>query len=120
MGRLAFVGPAEKDCFFLRLLLANVEAPKSYTDLKIVDGVICETFQEACIRRKLIEENNTAHLCLDEAITMHMPEILRRLFVSLLVFCTPPNPKDLWEKYYDALSEDFRYKFPDCRKYSLS
>ena len=36
MGRHAFVGPAEKDCFFLRLLLANVEALKSYTDLKTV------------------------------------------------------------------------------------
>ncbi|KAL7248128.1 hypothetical protein ACSBR2_002937 [Camellia fascicularis] len=37
-----------------------------------------------------------------------MPFALRRLFATLLVFCEPNNPRSLWEKFYDALSEDYR------------
>lgn len=37
-----------------------------------------------------------------------MPYSLRRLFATLLVYCSPTNPKQLWEMFEDSLSEDFK------------
>ncbi|XP_019236500.1 PREDICTED: ATP-dependent DNA helicase PIF7-like [Nicotiana attenuata] len=37
-----------------------------------------------------------------------MPYSLRRLFATLLVHCCPTNPRDLWERFEDPMSEDFK------------
>nr|XP_016488730.1 PREDICTED: ATP-dependent DNA helicase pfh1-like [Nicotiana tabacum]XP_016488737.1 PREDICTED: ATP-dependent DNA helicase pfh1-like [Nicotiana tabacum]XP_016488744.1 PREDICTED: ATP-dependent DNA helicase pfh1-like [Nicotiana tabacum]XP_016488752.1 PREDICTED: ATP-dependent DNA helicase pfh1-like [Nicotiana tabacum]XP_016488760.1 PREDICTED: ATP-dependent DNA helicase pfh1-like [Nicotiana tabacum]XP_016488767.1 PREDICTED: ATP-dependent DNA helicase pfh1-like [Nicotiana tabacum]XP_016488777.1 PR len=60
-----------------------------------------------------------------EAESYQMPCSLRRLFATLLVYCDPANPRELWEKFEDSMSEDFktlpdietksiRYKVLDC------
>ncbi|XP_019255087.1 PREDICTED: ATP-dependent DNA helicase PIF2-like [Nicotiana attenuata] len=60
-----------------------------------------------------------------EAESYQMPCSLRRLFATLLVYCDPANPRELWEKFKDSMSEDFkilpdigtkkvRYKVLDC------
>lgn len=45
--------------------------------------------------------------CLSEAAHYQMPHSLRRLFATLLVYCNPANPKDLWERFENSMSEDF-------------
>ena len=45
---------------------------------------------------------------MSEAVSYQMPYSLRRLFATLLVYCNPGNPKDLWKKYEDSMSEDFK------------
>lgn len=36
-----------------------------------------------------------------------MPVALRQLFSTILVYCEPTNPRQLWNKFYVPLSEDF-------------
>ncbi|KAG5576922.1 hypothetical protein H5410_057056 [Solanum commersonii] len=45
---------------------------------------------------------------MSEAVSYQMPYSLRRLFATLLVYCNPGNPKDLWKKFEDSMSEDFK------------
>ncbi|XP_019255092.1 PREDICTED: uncharacterized protein LOC109233676 [Nicotiana attenuata] len=45
---------------------------------------------------------------MSEAVRYQMPYSLRRLFATLLVYCNPANPKELWDKFEDSMSEDFK------------
>ncbi|XP_056687837.1 uncharacterized protein [Spinacia oleracea] len=112
IGRLAFVAPSEGERYFLRLLLVHVHSPKSFEDLLTVDGYRCATFQEAALKRGLLEEDEAVDLCLAEAAEVQMPTALRSLFATVLIFCQPSNPSALWDKYYASLSEDFNRQFP--------
>ncbi|XP_074271479.1 uncharacterized protein LOC141595415 [Silene latifolia] len=103
----------EGERYFLRMLLAHVIAPTSFEDLKNVDGYQCSTFQEAALKRKLVEDDNMIELCLDEATAVQMPAALRRLFATLLIFYQPKDPTALWDKYYTSLSEDYSREHPN-------
>ncbi|XP_021867210.2 uncharacterized protein [Spinacia oleracea] len=113
VGRLAFVAPSEGERYFLRLLLVHVPIPKSFEDLLTVDGYRCVTFQEAALKRNLLEEDDAVDLCLAEACAVQMPIALCSLFATVLIFCQPSNLNALWLKFYSALSEDFKHQFPD-------
>ncbi|XP_071920605.1 uncharacterized protein [Coffea arabica] len=93
-----------KDDADLRDLL---ERPTSFDDLKTVDGVYVNTFREAAIMRGLFEPNNPQEQCLEEAALYHMPYSFRRLFATLLVYFTPADPRSLWLKFKESMSEDF-------------
>ncbi|KAL2921992.1 ATP-dependent DNA helicase PIF1 [Bienertia sinuspersici] len=94
------------------MLLGHVRAPLSHIDLMTVNGHKCAIFQEAVVERGLVEHNDILENCIDEAIEVQMPQTLRRLFVTLLIFCHPTNPRALWEKYYYALSDDYHFVHP--------
>ncbi|XP_074299646.1 uncharacterized protein LOC141630791 [Silene latifolia] len=113
IGRIVFVSPSEGERYFLRILLLQVRGPKSFEDLRTVNGHTYTTFQEAGLQRHLIEEDNTVDMCLTEAWTVQMPCALRHLFAVLLIFCQPKDPADLWTKYYPHLSQNFQHKFPN-------
>ncbi|XP_021714951.1 uncharacterized protein LOC110682908 [Chenopodium quinoa] len=116
IGRLAFVAPAKGERFFLRLLLINVQSPKSFNDLRTVDGVLCARFQEASIKRRLFKEDDAVVSFLAEVAEVHMLVALRRLFAITLVFCQPNNPKTLWLRFFTYLSEDYRHRYPEIEE----
>ena len=109
IGRLAFVGPSEGERYYLRLLLHNVRSPKSFEDLRIVNGHIYATFQQAALKLGLMEEDDAIELCLTKGCVIQMPHVIRRLFATVLIFCQPRDPLSLWTKYYDSFSEDYLY-----------
>ncbi|KAM3287850.1 hypothetical protein P3S67_021280 [Capsicum chacoense] len=37
-----------------------------------------------------------------------MPNSLRSLFSTLLIYCNPANPKELWHQFEDSMSDDFK------------
>jgi hypothetical protein len=49
LGRVYTVQPSNSECFYLRMVHV-VRGPISFTDLKTVNGVIGETYREACDR----------------------------------------------------------------------
>ncbi|KAG5578003.1 hypothetical protein H5410_058137 [Solanum commersonii] len=99
--------PTESERYYLRLLLMNVRGPKSYKDLQIVNDIPYDTFREATEKRGLLQCDNNLTECMMEAMSYQMPCILRRLFATLLVYCDPANPRELWEKFEAPMSEDF-------------
>ena len=97
--------------FYLRMLLHNVKGPKSFEDLKTVNGIVCETYQEACILRGLLEDDSQIEATFEEAqsITTNCDR-LRHIFVTLLVHAKPAKPKALWKKFKKALADDYIHK----------
>ena len=80
IGRIFFVPPVAGERYFLRLLLTAVRGPKSYEDLRTVDGTSYPTFQAACIARGLLENDQEWVICFDEALTWQTGGQLRVLF----------------------------------------
>ena len=106
IGRVYTVNPIHFDCFCLRLLLHHVRGPTSFQDLKTVNGQLCETFQEACVRHGLVEDDAHWSSTLDDAATFVSPHRMRNLFAIMLVLCGIGQPLKLWDSYKEHLSED--------------
>lgn len=108
IGRIVTCHPTEGERYYLRLLLMNIRGPKSYEDLHRVNGKCYDTFREAAEKRGLLHCDNNLIDCMSEAVGYQMPYSLRRLFATFLVHCDPANPKELWEKFEEQMSEDFK------------
>ncbi|XP_059169815.1 uncharacterized protein LOC131951424 [Physella acuta] len=90
---------------FARTLLYS-EVPKSFQELKTVNDAECETYREACQKLHLLENDAHWDTALADASNTAQPQQMRTLFAIILTTCFPSNPKDLWEKYKDWMSED--------------
>ena len=98
IGRMRFIPPTADamDAYHLRMLLNVVVGPKKNSDLKMVDGEMCESYKRACFVRGLIEDDAEWDQCLTEATTMTaMPAQIRQLFVIILTSGFPLNPAQL-------------------------
>ncbi|XP_029639684.1 uncharacterized protein LOC115214793 [Octopus sinensis] len=89
------------------MLLHVVTGPKSFADLRTVDGIICATYREACLRRGLLNDDHL-HRTLAEASNCKLLWQMRRLFCSILIHCNPSNPLNLWESFRQNLSKDIQ------------
>ncbi|XP_011313593.1 uncharacterized protein, partial [Fopius arisanus] len=108
IGRMYSVSPTQSELFHLRLLLIHVKGATSYADLRTVDGETYETFQGSCLALGLIEDDAEWERAMTEGEVWMMPRQLRHLFVRILIYCHPINPEVLWEKFKEAMSQDFQ------------
>ena len=93
--------------FFLRLLLLHTPGATSFEDLRTVDGVLLETFLEACASRGLLQDDAEWQNVLVEAAGFQMPKQLRQLFAVILTHCETSDPLYLWTAHKDVLCEDY-------------
>lgn len=87
-----------------------IKGPRLFDDLKYVDGELCETFHEACLKRGLLEDDGEWEICLRDAADIQTGSQLRHLFTTLLLFCTPAQPNVLWIKFRDQICDDLRHR----------
>ncbi|KAM6547230.1 hypothetical protein CsatB_018906 [Cannabis sativa] len=80
----------------------------SFEDLRTVNGVLAPTYREAATMLGLLQRDNCLEDCLHEASLYQAPSSLRRLFATILVYCNPTNPRDLWERYEEEMSADLK------------
>jgi hypothetical protein len=66
----------------------------------------CQTFREACQKLGLLDNDQHWDTTMWEASFLCFPAQLRGLFAIILRTCGPSNPKTLWDKYKESLSED--------------
>ena len=64
------------------------------------------SLREAALLHDLLESYTTLEQCLQEASMYQMPYIVRCLFATILVYCNPGNPRELYEKFESVISED--------------
>ena len=107
--RMYGVSPKNRERFFLRTLLLHVKAATSFGDLKVVDSVRYDTFEEACRERGLLSDDSEWRRTMEEAAVRAMPGELRELFVTILGACEPNHPIDLWEEFKESMRADFEY-----------
>ena len=110
IGRVYTINPRQGECFYLRLLLHHIRGPQSFTELKTVEGVLCISFREACLRLGLLEDDNQYHLAMQEASVSNSAASLRSLFAVILTWCEPSNPLDIYEHYKESIAEDFLHQ----------
>lgn len=109
VGRMVAAHPSSGERFYMRLLLNIVVGAKKFEDIRTVDGVVYETYKEACFHRGLLDSDNEWHVALDEASNYANAIQLRDLFVTMLIFCEVSNPADLWNRHWQDLSDDIEY-----------
>jgi hypothetical protein len=91
----------------LRLLLLHVRGAQSFEELRLVNGELCESYQEACVRLGLLADDREWQRCLQEASLTHMPFQMRFLFAHICAFCNPSNPVQLWQTFSTDMCEDY-------------
>ncbi|XP_026398121.1 uncharacterized protein LOC113293891 [Papaver somniferum] len=77
----------------------------SYEELKIVGGTTHATFRDTCVALGLLSYDSEWHLRLIKASTYSTRNLLRQMFVAMLIFCEVTDPKRLWEENWSLLSE---------------
>ncbi len=94
-----------KELFFLRCLL--FEKPgKSFKDMRTVEGVTYDTYyKQACIALGLCKDDKEQ----EEVMTRCGGKMIRQVFASLLVFCTPQECPAFLERYLKPMAEDFEH-----------
>ena len=58
------------ETYALRILLHHVRGPKCFDDLRKVDGVLMETFQKACQKLGLLEDDMEVQQAMTEACSI--------------------------------------------------
>nr|XP_047142420.1 uncharacterized protein LOC100202479 [Hydra vulgaris] len=98
------------ELFFLRLLLLQAKGAKSWEDLRTVNGIVLETFREACVFNGLLQDDTEWQNTLSEAVLTRMPKQIRQLFSIILAICEPDDPLHLWNSYKAFMMEDFIHR----------
>lgn len=110
LGRVYTVHPNNAECYYLRMLLHEMKGPISFEDLKLVNGEICQTYREACLKLGLLEDDKHWNNTLIEAEITRHPRQMRELFAIILSTCAPADPLSLWERFKESLSEDILHR----------
>src|SRR6266540_1380814 len=107
IGRLYYVNPTEGEQFYLRMLLMIVKGTKNYEEIRTYNGIIYQTFKEACAARGLLSDDKEWYNTFQEASTLATYSQLRNLFVIMLTYCEIKKRKDffniVWHKMVDDI-----------------
>ena len=110
IGRVHAMHPLAGDVFYLRMILHHdhCRGKESFIDLRTVDGVALETYQEVCRQLGLLQDDREWEEVLSEGAVTKLSYALRELFVVILLFCYPANPKELFENFHQDWADDFK------------
>ena len=92
----------------MRMLLHHdhCKGKTSYEELRMVDGVLQETYQEVCRMLGLLQDDSEWDEALNEGSVTKMSSALRELFVTIIMFCMPSNPQELFNKHCLEWADD--------------
>ena len=112
IGRVHSVNPLAGDVFYLRILLhhAHCKGKTSFNDLMRINGEKKESYQEVCRELGLLQDDKEWDLVLTEGAVTQMCPALRELFITILLFCSPGNPGELFENHFLEWTDDIKKK----------
>jgi hypothetical protein len=110
IGRIYYVHPSLGELYYLRMLLMLVKGARSYADVRTYNGVVHESFKDACAARGLLGDDSEWYCAFDDALTWGMGNQLRQLFVTMIIYCGVLDENGFFEKYWTYLAEDIQYK----------
>jgi hypothetical protein len=80
------------------MLLMIVKGATSYKDLTTYNGIVYQTFKEACAARGLLKYDNEWYRTFDEATSWATSLQLRYLFTAILLFCGLEDESKFFQK----------------------
>ena len=84
VGPVHFIMPNAGELSFLRLLLNHVPGATPFAYLRAVEGTEYATYQQACIRRGLLQDDDEWQACFMEAVGYYIAARLRLLLCTIL------------------------------------
>lgn len=103
-----------------RILLLNRQGPKSFEDLRTVNGEICATFTEAAEKLGLLESDAMFTMAMEDACAEKMSlKKLQHYFALLLYHGRPSNPQKLLEGFLDEMNPQICPGDPNFRPKSV-
>ncbi|CAH1451756.1 unnamed protein product [Lactuca virosa] len=109
IGRIHTVSPNLGEAYFLRILLNKVKGPKSFPDIRTVNGQVCPTFRDACYALGLLEDDREYIDAIEEASHSGSGYYLRFLFATMLKSNSLSKPCYVWENTCQYLSDGILY-----------
>ncbi|KAK1354310.1 hypothetical protein POM88_047566 [Heracleum sosnowskyi] len=106
IGRLFYTHHSTGELWYLRLLLTKVRGPTSYKSLRIVNGVVYKTFQEACREYGLLDDDNEWNQVPEQCGNCGFAPQIRHLFVHIMVNCRVTNLRKLWNTHCTHMIDD--------------
>ena len=110
VGRMYFVHPSDFERFALRMLLLYRKGCTSFKSIRTVDGVLYDSYRNACKALGFFDNDSESELCLFEAANFASASQMRDLFVLILLNCAPNNPGELWQKFKNHMSDDILHQ----------
>ncbi|XP_074298485.1 uncharacterized protein LOC141629368 [Silene latifolia] len=110
LGRMYHMSPNGGERYYLRTLLNFVKGPKSYEDIRTVNGFPHPTFKEACYALGLLGDDKEYIDAIKEASFWGTGCYLRNLFATLLLTNSLVKPELVWEETWKLLSDDILYR----------
>ena len=56
-GRIYFAHPSSGDKYYLRMLLNIIKGPRNFAEIRISNGIVYKTYQEACYALGLLDND---------------------------------------------------------------
>ena len=99
IGRIPVIGLSahQNELYYLRMLLYHQVGATCYADLRTVDGEEMDTFQAACLRLGLLDDDQEIDRAMEEAAGLKFGNQLRELFVNVLMWVRPADPSAFYE-----------------------
>ncbi|XP_074289035.1 uncharacterized protein LOC141614178 [Silene latifolia] len=91
-------------------MLNHVKGPKSYEDIRRVNGTLYDTYREACYAYGLIGDDKEYIDAIEEASEWASGFYLRNLFATLLLSGTLSMPSRVWEATWSLLADDILHR----------
>lgn len=110
VGRIFYVPPGSGEMYYLRCLLSIVRGPTCFEDIRTVNGVVYDTFKDACQAYGLLSDDKEYIHAITEASFWASAVSLRYLFVTLLSTDSLGRPEHVWNACWEYLSDDILYK----------
>ena len=114
IGRVHSVSPASGDVFYLRMLLHNdhCKGKTSFTDLRTLPGEAKarDTYKDVCLRLGLLQDDREWDTALTESAFTGFSYALRELYVVILLFSEPSDPRQLFDNHWEEWTDDFQYR----------
>ncbi|XP_022023789.1 uncharacterized protein LOC110924055 [Helianthus annuus] len=109
LGRIPCVNPSMGEAYFLRILLNKVVGPKSFEDIRTVNGQVFPIFRDACYARGLLDDDKEYIEAIKEAYYTRSGYYLRNLFATMLASNTLSKPEHVWENTWEYLADGILY-----------
>ena len=104
------MNPLAGEAFYLRILLHDdhCKGKTSFQDMLILPGgQVCETYQQVCCELGLLADDTEWQRVLEESVITKICPQIRELFVTILMFCQPANPRALYDEFWTSWVDDF-------------
>lgn len=89
--------------------MTKVRGPTCFDDIKKVNGVVYDSFKDACDALGLLDDDVEFVNAINEAAQWASGHSLRKLFVMMILSNTLQKPEVVWIRCRNLLSEDMFY-----------